>query len=312
MAIISISAQAIISQRLKMDRVPQERKVLCIGGSYFNRVKSELEKLGFRFIFLTNVQLLYAEQLPPRKREMKRNFFNSLRNELDKETLILLNLSGNSLFLNRCRQNHHNPESEIGFDQDKIGSYQQDMIRLIGFLISNLKRKGLSWEELKERIVILPTSPRFIYTCCENENHHTQDMKTIHDTITNLQLQLKNHFTTRNISLVKVIPLRNWINFILLNLDIEKIFCDDMEFLRDLCKKSYEYSFRNLGGNKKAQKIILRYVLDMEKDNGLHIKAEYNNLWITYLLCLTQPDYSPNPPAMKKLLTLYRKLKYGN
>ena len=75
-----------------MARAYKKQKVICIGGSYFQRVRSELEKAGFIFLFLTNVQMLYSSNLPPRKREIKRNFFKSVRKELDKNTLILLNL----------------------------------------------------------------------------------------------------------------------------------------------------------------------------------------------------------------------------
>ena len=292
-----------------MENANKKQKVICIGGSYFQRVRSELEKAGFVFIFLTNVQMLYASSLPPRKREIKRNFFESLRNELDENSLILLNLTGNSLFVNQCRNDHHNPENTTGFDNQKIESYIQCMMNLIRFLITSLKSKGMEWSEMKERIVILPTSPRFIYSCCQDPNHQAQDLKTIHETVSSMQLQLKNHFVTRNVPMVKIIPLRHWVNFILLNLDIEEIFCADMEFLQSLCKRNFEFSFKKLGGNKTAQKIILKYVLDLKKDNGLHIKSDYNKLWVDYLHCLKQSDYSLNGPITRKLLICYNKIK---
>ena len=292
-----------------MDKELSRRKILCIGGSYFKRVQSELEKIGYRYIFLTNVQLLFAEDLPPRKREIKRNFFNNLRNELDENTIILLNLTGNSLFLNRCRQNHHNPESRLCFDNQKMESYLSNMTSLIRFMLAGLKGKGLSWEELKERVVILPTSPRFIFKCCNNTQHHVQDMKTIHDTITELQKQLKDHFVTRNIPMVKVIPLRHWMNFILLNVGIYKIFGNDMTILKNLSKKKFQFSFKKLGAHKSAQKIILYHIMDMERDNGLHIRPEYNELWIKYLHNLKDPDFSPYSRTYKKLSIYYEEIK---
>ena len=155
----------------------KKRKVICIGGSYFQRVRFELEKAGFIFVFLTNVQMLYSSNLTPRKREIKRNFFETIKNELNKNTLILLNLTGNSLFVNQCKKDHHNPENTSGFDNYKTESYIQCMMNLLRFLIQNLKNKGMEWTEMKESIVILPTSPRFIYTCCQDPNHHTQDLK---------------------------------------------------------------------------------------------------------------------------------------
>jgi hypothetical protein len=130
-----------------MENACKKQKVICIGGSYFQRVRSELEKAGFIFIFLTNVQMLYASNLPPRKREIKRNFFESLRNELDKNSLILLNLTGNSLFVNQCKKDHHNPENTTGFDNYKTASYIQCMMNLLRFLIQNLKNKGMEWSE---------------------------------------------------------------------------------------------------------------------------------------------------------------------
>jgi len=287
----------------------KKRKVICIGGSYFQRVRFELEKAGFIFVFLTNVQMLYSSNLPPRKREIKRNFFETIKNELNKNTLILLNLTGNSLFVNQCKKDHHNPENTTGFDNDKTESYIQCMMKLLRFLIQNLKNKGMEWTEMKERIVILPTSPRFIYTCCQDPNHHTQDLKTIHNTVSSMQLKLKNHFTIENVPMIRVMPLRHWTNFILINLDIDEIFCADMEFLKKLCKRNFKFSFQNLGGNKTAQKIILKYVLDLEKDNGLHIKSDYNKLWIDYLHCLKTPDYPINAVVTRKLLTYYNKLK---
>ena len=287
----------------------KKQKVICIGGSYFQRVRSELEKAGFIFLFLTNVQMLYSSNLPPRKREIKRNFFKSVRKELNKNTLILLNLTGNSLFVNQCKNDHHNPENTTGFDNDKTISYIQCMKRLLRFLIKNLKKKGMEWSEMKERIVILPTSPRFIYTCCQDPDHHTQDLKTIHDTVSSMQLNLKHCFTIAKVPIVRVVPLRHWINFILINLDIDEIFCADMEFLKKLCKRNFLFSFRNLGGNKTAQKIILKYVLDLKKDNGLHIKSDYNKLWIDYLHCLVSPDYSIKATVYKKLRIYYDKLK---
>ena len=287
----------------------KKQKVICIGGSYFQRVRSELEKAGFIFLFLTNVQMLYSSNLPPRKREIKRNFFKSVRKELNKNTLILLNLTGNSLFVNQCKNDHHNPENTTGFDNDKTMSYIQCMRNLLWFLIKNLKRKGMEWSEMKERIVILPTSPRFIYTCCQDPDHHTQDLKTIHDTVSSMQLNLKQCFTLTKVPIVRVVPLRHWINFILINLDIDEIFCADMEFLKKLCKRNFLFSFRNLGGNKTAQKIILKYVLDLKKDNGLHIKSDYNKLWIDYLHCLISPDYPINAIVNRKLRIHYDKLK---
>ena len=287
----------------------KKQKVICIGGSYFQRVMSELEKAGFIFVFLTNVQMLYSSNLPPRKREMKRNFFKTLRKELNNNTLILLNLTGNSIFVNQCKNDNHNPENTTGFDNDKTISYIQCMKRLLRFLIKNLKNKGMEWSEMKERIVILPTSPRFIYTCCQDPDHHTQDLKTIHDTVSSMQLTLKHCFTIAKVPIVRVVPLRHWINFILINLDIDEIFCADMEFLKKLCKRNFLFSFRNLGGNKTAQKIILKYVLDLKKDNGLHIKSDYNKLWIDYLHCLMTPDYPINAIVYRKLRTHYDKLK---
>jgi hypothetical protein len=287
----------------------KKRKVICIGGSYFQRVRFELEKAGFIFVFLTNVQMLYSSNLTPRKREIKRNFFETIKNELNKNTLILLNLTGNSLFVNQCKKEHHNPENTSGFDNYKTESYIQCMMNLLRFLIQNLKNKGMEWTEMKERIVILPTSPRFIYTCCQDPNHHTQDLKTIHDRVSSMQLQLKNHFIIENVSMIRVVPLRHWTNFILINLDIDEIFCADMEFLKKLCKRNFTFSFQNLGGNKTAQKIILKYVLDLEKDNGLHIKSDYNKLWIDYLHCLKTSDYPINAVVTRKLLTYYNKLK---
>ena len=233
----------------------------------------------------------------------------SIRKEINKNTLILLNLTGNSLFVNQCKNDHHNPENTTGFDNDKTTSYIQCMRNLLRFLIQNLKNKGMKWSEMKERIVILPTSPRFIYTCCQDPDHHTQDLKTIHDTVSSMQLTLKQCFTLKKVPIVRVVPLRHWINFILINLDIDEIFCADMEFLKKLCKRNFLYSFRNLGGNKTAQKIILKYVLDLKKDNGLHIKSDYNKLWIDYLHCLISPDYPINAVVTSKLRAHYDKLK---
>ena len=240
---------------------------------------------------------------------MKRNFFKTLRKELNKDTLILLNLTGNSLFVNQCKNDHHNPENTTGFDNDKTISYIECMKKLIRLLVRNFKKKRMEVSEMKERIVILPTSPRFIYTCCQDPNHHTQDLKTIHDTVSSMQLTLKHCFTITKVPIVRVVPLRHWINFILINLDIDEIFCADMEFLKKLCKRNFLFSFRNLGGNKTAQKIILKYVLDLKKDNGLHIKSDYNKLWIDYLHCLITPDYPINAIVNRKLRIHYDKLK---
>ena len=79
--------------------------------------------------------------------------------------------------------------------------------------------------------------------------------------------------------------------------------------LEKTVKRNFLYSFRNLGGNKTAQKIILKYVLDLEKDNGLHIKSDYNKLWIDYLHCLISPDYPINAIVNRKLRIHYDKLK---
>ena len=277
---------------------------IIIGGSYLNRIKNRLVEMIFVYFFLTNVQYLYLNTYRPEKIQQKKDFFTNFKENLTRDSKVYINLTGNSLYENRTRDKHCNPMTNSAFDESKQSRYYTDMTSLINFIINQYKAIGVSGEELSEKIIILPTLPRFIFTCCQNQTHIRQDHKLTQDEINTQQIKIQKEFTIKGVKIVNVISIKHLLNYFITRLKLKDIFVNDMDLIKKLTKKNFEFSFKNLCTNKKAQRIILKYILD-GNDNGLHLKREYNHIWADYLFRLTQKDFNPHQTATQHLKKLY-------
>ncbi len=281
---------------------------IFIGGSYLKRIQNRLVANNFLYFFLTNVQYLYLETNRLEKINQRNEFFLNFRKNLTPNSKIYLSLTGNSLFKNQSYHNHCNPTSRSAFDESKLDRYYDDMKKLIVYIIEQFGNIGVSGKDLNGRIIILPTLPRFIFKCCKDKGHFQQDHKFIIDKINAIQTQLAQTFTIQQTPILKIITNKHMLDYFLTRLNLEDVFARDMDLIKKLAKKNFQFSFKNICTNKKVQRVIFNYILD-SSDNRLHLKAKFNHIWSDYLYNITQKDFKPNKVLTPQLEHFYNQLK---
>lgn len=263
---------------------PFGSKAIFLGSSNMKQGITPFKSDEIYFLQLTNSQSI----LSPRHS----NFFSkTLPQLLGSRTKIFLGFTTNSLHHDTHKVTGlkwHNPPRNIPkFDKKKMESFETDCLILINWIIQHYLDKGFSKKDLKDKIVFVPTLPRFIFSCCKDNKRH-KFRKYHHSNCEKISLNKIERIKQRivkehDIDIVKSYPISHFIYYSIHKMGVKQFFPE--KILTKNLKRTFIQGFKILPKKGPAQILFFKEVLK-ETDNYTHFKEEYISMWGQYLMCL--------------------------
>ncbi len=277
-------------------------KIICMGGSFLNRIFKEDSIPGIKYYRVTNLQELYDGT----RGDLLAKILHEMPNFVDHKTKFLLSITSNSLYYNQfqAQPRHHNPSSTTPFDPQKIDTFPSHLRRFLTFLVGVLRNNGAELDRWEDRIIFLPNTPRFVFSCCKEAQHIRADHKETNEIVKNLISTEIEYWRSKGTNIIKQKDLSDWLAFIVPELDLVEILQKNAKVKKWFLKLKTTASRKRVLRHNGLVRAILKEIMSSQ-DNCLHISSDYNWLWKEYLASYLVKDFNPMPKARIEINKAY-------
>ncbi len=302
-------------------------KPFLIGSS---NLKHHGKILGCPYVGATNVQRLMnsADYQKPR--------FLANLGSITKDSKVIVSLTNNSIHYDTHKLKWHCPKPKLVegdelsslnslfnhneflkkkkntevcsiFDPERILTFESNLIEFFGHLKRRLVE--LEVEDLKDRIVILPTPPRHAYKCCNDASHKVVNRNASEFVVTSIYKRVIEKFNTEaDCKFIRLDSNDKFIAHLLVTCDIDKLLTTRQK--QWFNSKAKNKNFQNFYHNKLLHKILYKRILT-KRDNYTHFRGPFIKVLTKYIRLTLSSDFNPIKKVKKKYLELHRDAKRG-
>ena len=218
------------------------------------------------------------------------NFLNRILPQLvGRNTKFYLGFTTNSLHHDTHKALNglawHNPlRNKSKYNKEKWRVFVSNCLKLIDLIVKCFLEKGIDRKELENRIIFVPSLPRFIFECCEERKEHNSRKLKYSDCVKTCSKGIQEVKQTANaihkVSIVTSFSIAHFMYYSIAKMGVDHFF--ERKFLLKFLARTFIRDFKKIPKNEKAQMIFFKKVLN-EKDNYTHFKDIYMKLWGKYL-----------------------------